>query len=129
MTVELIKIPDPYTDAFCRLLAKSSQTEPSWLTQSREAAFEYFKRSGFPTVREEDWKYTNVSPIARARFTPTSDATVVADSLNGNAKAFFYDETRDSRLVFLNGVFHQNLSAMNNLPNGVVIGDFAEVMR
>ena len=129
MTVELIKDPTPYADAFRDLMSKANREEPFWLTQQREAAFEYFKRSGFPTVHEEDWKYTNVAPIARAKFTPISDSTIAANRLNGNARAFFYDETRGSRLVFLNGVFQQHLSAVDSLPNGVVIGDFAEVLR
>ncbi len=35
------------------------------LRKLREDAFAVFGRSGFPTVKNEDWKYTNVAPIAR----------------------------------------------------------------
>lgn len=38
------------------------------LVRLRAEAFEYFKSVGFPSTREEDWKYTNVSEIATAGF-------------------------------------------------------------
>jgi len=34
----------------------------------RQEAFEYFTEEGFPTVRLEDWKYTNVVPIASGEW-------------------------------------------------------------
>ncbi|MCC6452823.1 MAG: hypothetical protein IT171_08005, partial [Acidobacteria bacterium] len=34
------------------------------LGKLRQEAFEWFTRTGFPTVALEDWKYTNVTPIA-----------------------------------------------------------------
>jgi Fe-S cluster assembly protein SufD len=128
MTVEQVTTTGPYEDAFRQLLAKSSAAEPSWLTRQREKAFGYFQRFGFPTVREEDWKYTNVSPITRAKFNPLFHSTVAAD-LNGSAEAFIYDETRGSRLVFLNGVFQRKLSSVADLQSNLIAGDFAETLK
>jgi Fe-S cluster assembly protein SufD len=128
MAVELIEEVNSYGAAFRHLLNRSNRSEPLWLTQRREAAFEHFERVGFPTVREEDWKYTNVSPIARTHFTPIIE-NIAGQRLNENTRAFFYDEARDSRLVFLNGIFQPGLSAVVDLPNGVVIAEFAEVLR
>lgn len=34
----------------------------------REAAFRRFSELGFPTTHDEEWRFTNVAPIARARF-------------------------------------------------------------
>ena len=36
--------------------------------ETRKRAADLFETSGFPTTREEEWRFTNVSPIARARF-------------------------------------------------------------
>ena len=49
--------------------------------QLRAAAFRRFAELGFPTTRDEEWRFTNVAPIARATFatplrperTPTAD--------------------------------------------------------
>jgi Fe-S cluster assembly protein SufD len=38
----------------------------------REEAFAFFATNGFPTVREEDWKYTNVSPLANEEWRVSS---------------------------------------------------------
>ena len=39
------------------------------LRSLREEAFAVFTDKGFPTVKSEDWKYTNVSPIAKSKWT------------------------------------------------------------
>jgi len=42
--------------------------EPDWRTHQRETAFSRFRDIGFPTVRQEHWKYTNVAPITSTEF-------------------------------------------------------------
>ena len=63
------------------MLEKIGNAEPSWLRRMREDSFAHFERVGFPTVREEDWKYTNVSPIARTDFAPEIQAASAMASL------------------------------------------------
>src|SRR5947209_15755657 len=127
MSVELAKSATEYAAAFRELLANSKDTEPSWLIKRREEAFEHFERAGFPTVREEEWKYTNVAPIARARFQPVLGFKNVTRSLNGNAKNLLFPEAKESRLVFVNGVFQRELSS-SNLPDGVGVSDLSIVL-
>jgi Fe-S cluster assembly protein SufD len=40
------------------------------LRKLREEAFAEFVEAGFPSVRSEDWKYTNVASIAKEAWTP-----------------------------------------------------------
>ena len=35
---------------------------PEWLTLHRRDALEHFEATGFPTTREEAWRFTNVGP-------------------------------------------------------------------
>lgn len=112
-------------DAAFRELLRQQSGEPAWLRRAREDAFAEFDRAGFPTVREEDWKYTNTAPIARATFTPSFGST---QSLNGELRKFTFEEARDSRLVFVNGVFQRENSSVSNLPAGVVVVDLAEAV-
>jgi hypothetical protein len=42
--------------------------QPDWLKSVREKAFAFFTENGFPTVENEDWKYTNVAPMAKENF-------------------------------------------------------------
>jgi Fe-S cluster assembly protein SufD len=82
-----------------------------WIDLLRQAAFGRFCALGFPTARNEDWRYTDVEPIAATPFKPAPVMTADADAL-----APF---TRGARLVFVNGRL-QRPAAMR--PRGVTAG-------
>jgi Fe-S cluster assembly protein SufD len=119
---------------------------PRWAAELRERAFESFERQGFPTTDLEDWKYTNVAPIARENFTHADvgdagglGARIVGAGAGGagDARQFVYPEAERCRLVFVNGVFSAGQSALDALPAGVVVsslrdalaGEFEPVVR
>ena len=57
------------TGAWLETFTSQAPADP-WLQQLREAAFRRFTELGFPTTHDEDWRFTNVAPIARTRFEP-----------------------------------------------------------
>jgi Fe-S cluster assembly protein SufD len=67
MVVATEKNLGPYLGDFTALKDRIT-AEPAWLRQRRELAFERFSRLGFPTPRDEEYKYTNLAPIARTEF-------------------------------------------------------------
>lgn len=90
-----------FTEKFKQSLAG---TENAWLRNLREEAFAYFTENGFPTVKNEEWKYTNVAPIAKVEFAGGSSA--VEDlAVTGR-----YPESAASRLVFIDGALNKDLS-------------------
>ena len=44
------------------------QTKDAWLKDLRQKAFAFFTENGFPTPKNEEWKYTNVAEISNFRF-------------------------------------------------------------
>jgi Fe-S cluster assembly protein SufD len=92
--------------------------EPSWLRRLREQSFERFAGLGFPTVDQEEWKYTNTAAIVKSGFTPVITANGLSLT-NDELSSFGYEEARDTRLVFVNGFFRQEFSATGGLPEGV----------
>jgi len=52
-----------WLDQFAKLPPASS-----WLQGLRESAFQRFAELGFPTTHDEEWRFTNVAPIARTTF-------------------------------------------------------------
>jgi Fe-S cluster assembly protein SufD len=101
---------------------------PAWATRLREDAFDAFERLGFPTTGEEDWKYTNVAPIARAFFAPPPSAERAR--LGGNELAkISYSETAHSRLVFVNGSINDELSSLDALPAGIIVTSLSDALR
>lgn len=112
-----------YRAAFDAMQAVDASELPAWVLRLRETAMERFEGVGFPTTDAEDWKYTNVGALARGAFAP-----VGADGrgeLGADEVAAFLAPEASSRLVFVNGVYRAEFSAVENLPAGVVVADFA----
>ncbi len=93
-----------------------------WLAARRSAAMEQFAGSGFPTRKDEDWKYSVVSPLALRQFRPVSAVPVDAASLI----PFRLDAWQ---LVFVDGRFAPALSQLDGLPDGVRLTSFADRLR
>lgn len=95
---------------------------PSWRSSLAQKAFETFEKSGFPTTRDEDWKYTNVAPVIKQNYVLANGAGTRDD-----ISTWLLPEAEKSRLVFIDGVFSPALSDTTGLPAGVVIGNLAEL--
>ncbi|PYQ04832.1 MAG: Fe-S cluster assembly protein SufD [Acidobacteria bacterium] len=83
-----------YRADFEAFAAGRSGAEPSWLQRQREEAMERFQERGFPTTAEEDWRFTNVAPIARTAFRRATGAglgPVRAEAPQGGPEIVFVD--------------------------------------
>lgn len=89
----------------------------------RTDAFRRFAAAGFPTTRHEEWKYTNIAPIASGNFMPaTAGSTLDTSAL----KKFLVAGTDVHRLVFVNGFLSAELSDSKQLPAGVIAGKLSD---
>jgi Fe-S cluster assembly protein SufD len=109
-------------------LAGTGPHDPAWLAPIRQTAITRFAELGFPTVNDEDWRFTNVAPIAALPFKPALnfsangvDSAVVAKNSFTTLKA--------SRLVFVNGLFARELSSILPSATGVKISSLADAFR
>ncbi|MDA8362443.1 MAG: Fe-S cluster assembly protein SufD [Gammaproteobacteria bacterium] len=101
--------------------------EVSWLRALRQTAAARFAEAGFPGLRDEDWKYTDIRPIERAAFMPLpADA---APPVLASSRRFLIEGLSGPRLVFINGRFSTVLSLVDGLPSGVTIIPFGEALR
>ena len=76
----------------------------------RRQAFTRFKEKGFPTVKWEDWKYTNIQPIVNQAYALIGkDQAVDASKLN--LEAADIPELDAYRIVLINGLFCEELSS------------------
>ncbi|MDD5560487.1 Fe-S cluster assembly protein SufD, partial [Candidatus Methylomirabilis sp.] len=117
---------DSYRVDFERINRDSADGRPQWFNLIRTAAFGRFAELGFPTTRLEDWKYTNVAPIAKTPFTRAGQAWGMrpAESL----ELFGFEEVACAQLVFVNGRYASDLSSLEKLPEGVVVSSLATVL-
>jgi Fe-S cluster assembly protein SufD len=61
-----------YLSSFSEIEERLAAGGPSWLHEIRRAAIESFAEKGFPTTRQEEWRNTNVAPIASVPFQPAT---------------------------------------------------------
>ena len=98
-----------------------------WLRQARQSAFERFAAHGFPTRREEDWKYTDVSVLGkRASLAP--DNIPPDPPSEGALYAWMLAQENTHLMVFLNGHYDPELSAIAELPAGVRLESLADLL-
>lgn len=90
------------------------EAEPTWIAARRQAGAARFEAMGFPTRRDEAWKYTDVRAIARGEFALARDA-----EFSPASAAALTLPIDTHRLTFVDGVFAPALSTLDGLPEGV----------
>ncbi len=98
---------------------------PEWLRDARTAAFARFLERGFPTSKDEEWKFTNVSPIASTEFRRVTGGPRVTAAM---LEPFLYGKTFRLQAVVVNGRLSSELSSLSDLPEGVTISSLADAM-
>src|SRR5262249_9115984 len=92
-----------------------------WLRDLRESAFARFCEVGFPTTHDEDWRFTNVSAIARTQFELAHGGEVRAQDAEQ-----FRLRGPVCQLAFVDGKFAPTLSSTAHLPPGVRVNGLAQ---
>jgi Fe-S cluster assembly protein SufD len=92
------------------------------LAEKRGEAFARFEELGFPTRRDEAWRFTNLRPLQDKAFAPATDKPGAAPALE---RYFFAGDTH--RIVLVNGRFAPALSKIGGLPKGATLGSTAEI--
>jgi len=105
------------------------QSGSSSVAQTRQKGFEHFKKQGFPTRRNEEWKYTNVTPFLQehyhtnglaAKAAAGADLSVIDRSNLPQIDAF--------QLVMVNGHL-QETNQLTSLPEGLSVLTIEEAQR
>jgi Fe-S cluster assembly protein SufD len=98
----------------------------AWLAEQRRRAIARFEAVGFPNTKQEDWRQTNVAPIARTPF------RLAARSKDGSAlehaRRFAFADQAACELVFVNGHYEPQLSRLGKLLRGVKVVSLATAL-
>ena len=100
---------------------------PEWLEPLRRAAAERFAATGFPSPRNEEWRFTPLGPVTQ---TPWVAAPQPArEPARELLTPFAFGHPEWSTLVFVNGWYSEALSSIGRLPDGVRVSSLAEALR
>jgi len=114
---------DRYLAEFEAISGSAPSAQPERIRRLRQEAIDRFEELGFPTVRQEEWRFTNVAPIARTSY-----------SLNPQANGFDPDGLARYRypdcvqLVVNNGHLVTSMSDLSGLPAGVTVCSLSEAL-
>ncbi|BAZ19658.1 FeS assembly protein SufD [Kalymmatonema gypsitolerans NIES-4073] len=94
----------------------------AWLQELHERAALWVRKSVLPTNRDEEWRFTDLSSLRKVQFNVETrgGASVQKDTL-------LLPEAANSRLVFVNGVYAPELSAVADLPDGIVVSNLTNL--
>lgn len=92
----------------------------------RKSAISIFSELQFPTTKDEEWKYTNISPIFKHEFIPTEK---LPKDKNIRVGHFLFNKMEHSLIVFVNGIYSKSLSKIRELPKGVILKSLAEAIK
>lgn len=101
---------------------------PEWLELLQRAALHRFDNLGFPTRRMELWRHIDLEPVLSRRFTPFEPERQLHPTIE-QITPYLLEESKCSRLVFINGAFSPALSNMDALPKGAIASDLTQALR
>lgn len=108
-------------EPYLAMFAKRAEKLPG-LPELRRAAAERFAALGFPTTKDEDWRYTNLAPFLKRPYEPAAPAPV--EAVRERLAAVPFTDLGCPRLVFVNGRYVPELSAP---PDGITAGNVRAV--
>jgi Fe-S cluster assembly protein SufD len=124
--IDVTQDQSQYLTHFERIEKTVGRNGPAWLVPIRKAAISRFVEMGFPTVKDEEWRYTNVAPIANTAFEPARDTK---PDVSRKALAPFLFDGCCATLVVVNGRFCAELSSAGNLPKGVRVASIEAALK
>lgn len=114
--------------AFAKEFAARPENGPGWLHRLHQDAFGIFQARGFPTTKEEDWRYTKLDALTRTAFQapPTQAATAL---FHADLQPYLLLEPSTIRLVFVNGRYVPELSSKPLVRDAVQVQSLQASLR
>jgi Fe-S cluster assembly protein SufD len=113
-----------YESTFAELEPRLKKEDPAWVHDLRRAGLDGFRALGFPSLREEEWRFTRTRPIAEVDFRPAASSSSVDEAAIVSRT---FDDSHCDRLVFVNGHPAPSLSRISK-QRGVWMGPLSRAL-
>lgn len=119
-----------YLNNFKSVEEKLNGESKTFLHDLRKSALTQLANTDFPSTKEEEWKYTNVSPILKQNFIPAVNLGIKNSALSKEElKKYLFSGFDFYLMTFINGIFSEELSDLQGLPKGVVVDSLRLLMK
>ncbi|MFV0531759.1 MAG: Fe-S cluster assembly protein SufD [Flavobacteriales bacterium] len=102
---------------------ENSTTHPH-LLKLRKEAIKTFKEKGFPTIHDEEWKYTSLRNVLKTSYKVFSHTNSIDKTL---VSKYLLDDLESYTLVFVNGIFSPDFSTI--LEEDIVIQNISSALK
>jgi len=94
----------------------------------RKEAVENFGKLGFPTTKKEEWRFTNITNIAKSDFT-IADSKKAAQVTAKEIESFLLSDWKGAQIVFIDGFFSEGLSRLNKISDSISVELLSEKLN
>jgi Fe-S cluster assembly protein SufD len=103
-----------------QIVETKNDSSPYWLPEIKEKAANWVRHSTLPTKNDEEWRFTDLSALKQVNFQ-------VASASITSPKITLLQESENSRLVFVNGVYTAELSDVSGLLEGITVTNLSNL--
>jgi Fe-S cluster assembly protein SufD len=125
--VVALSATERYVAAHRAFASNGAARSPGWLQELRAAAIARFATLGFPSPKQEEWRFTNVAPIAETDFALSRPPEARLPRPE-EIEPLLLGDAAPHRLVFVNGRYSATLSRTTSVPAGVRIESLAAAL-
>src|SRR3989338_4458331 len=112
-----------FIDGLENLTESLNDQNPRWVNDLRKQGLARFVELGVPTTKNEEWKYTNITPITQRKFQLPKEG-----KLHASEEFNRYRDSKEINIVFVNGIFAPQLSNLKKL-NGITIKTVQQAIK
>ncbi len=103
---------------------QSVSNEPQIVKDFRKDAFENFLKIGYPTKRHENWRFTNLTSLAKTEYRfPNRELNKINNNI---INEYYFDNCH--RIVFINGKFDAELSSLDSIATRITVKNITEIL-
>ena len=100
---------------------------PEWIEALRRSGIDRFALTGFPTSRDEEWRFTPVAPIAKTAWRRASGSS--HDLTRQDLAPFVFGHPEWTTLIFVDGAYNESLSSTTAIGQGVRISSLSDALK
>lgn len=119
-----------YIQNFQSFEEKLNGDSKTFLHDLRKSAINQLSQVDFPNTKDEEWKFTNISPILKQNFIPAVSIGKKDFSINKEElKKYLFSGFEFYLMTFINGIYSDELSDLNDIPKGVTIDSLSSLLK
>lgn len=110
---------DSYLQGYKKFIKQDNSGSTKQIIDTKEDAIENFSKLGFPTIKDEEWRFTNLLPLVKSEFNLHSEKEI--DTVNIDLGKYIIPELNSYLMVFVDGIFSEQLSKIKTTDSNVKI--------